>query len=281
MTQTLKIAWVTGASQGIGRAVTLLLAKQGMHVIASARSADKLEQLRQESKHLLGDIEPLRLDVTDSSAVQEAVKYILYRYEHIDLVVLNAGTFIPMKASEFRAEVVQQQLTLNVMGVSHCLEPLIQQMQRQGYGQIAINASLSGYRGLPKASAYGASKAALINMAECLHGELKDKGVDVRLINPGFVKTPLTDKNTFPMPFLVSSEQAAERIVKGLKGKGFEIRFPGIFGFLMGVLRALPYRAYFALTKRITAVAGADIKNGANWLRFCLFIKLFKKSFNA
>ena len=242
-----KIAWITGASQGIGEALALLLAKQGVTVIVSARSQEKLEQLEKQAQSLSGEIVSRALDVQDRLSVESVVKGIIEQYGRIDLAVLNAGTFIPMDAKEFRADVVQQQLDLNVMGTSYCLEPLIECMKQQGSGQIAINASLSGYRGLPTASAYGASKAALINMAECLRLELKSSGVDIRLINPGFVRTPLTDKNTFHMPFLISSEQAAQSIIRGLGSTKFEIRFPFIFASIMGLLRVIPYRLYFLL----------------------------------
>ncbi len=241
------VAWITGASQGIGEALALLLAKQGMRVVVSARNGEKLEELHQQAKDLTGEIIPLTLDILDRLSVESAVRGIVEQYGSIDLAVLNAGNFIPMDGRVFRAETVQQHMDLNVMGTSYCLEPLIELMREQGSGQIAINASLSGYRGLPMASAYGASKAALINMAECLHLELKSSGIDVRLINPGFVKTPLTDKNTFHMPFLVSSEQAARSIAQGLKRKGFEIRFPFVFARIMGLLRVIPYRLYFFL----------------------------------
>ncbi|MRI31853.1 oxidoreductase [Endozoicomonas sp. OPT23] len=242
-----KIIWITGASQGIGEALALLTASQGMTVIASARSREKLEQLSARAENLSGEIIPKPLDILDRLSVENTIKSIVENHGDIDLAVLNAGTFIPMDGKEFRADTVKQHLDLNVMGTSYCLEPLIEIMKGQGSGQIAINASLSGYRGLPTAAAYGASKAALINMAECLHLELKSSGVDVRLINPGFVKTPLTDKNTFHMPFLVSSEQAAKNILKGLNGSGFEIRFPTAFAGIMGLLRVMPYRLYFYL----------------------------------
>ena len=246
-----KIVWITGASQGIGKALAWAMAKKGMHVIASARSIDHLNKLAESSQKLPGSIEALPLDVTDNQAVSQALTKIVDTHGHLDQAILNAGTFVPMNSSEFKAEIVRKQMEVNVMGVCNCLEHLVAAMKTQRHGVIAINASLSGYRGLPKASAYGASKAALINMAECMRIELAEHNIDVKVINPGFVKTPLTDKNKFPMPFLISAEQAAEAIIKGLSRSGFEIRFPFIFATLLHLMKTLPYRLYFFLIKKL------------------------------
>ena len=168
----------------------------------------------------------------------------------IDQAILNAGTFVEQPAAEFTCDNVRGQVALNLMGTCHCLEPLIAVMKKRGRGTIAINASLAGYRGLPRSAGYGASKAALINMAESLHTELTTVGIDIKLINPGFVQTPLTDKNRFPMPFLMAVEPAAARIIAGMSGRAFEIRFPWFFAALMGFLRHLPYSIYFWLVRK-------------------------------
>lgn len=246
------VAWITGASQGIGKALALAMVNQGMTVIASARNRENLETLQKAAAEALGQLKVYPLDVTDQSSVSNCVNYIIDNFGRIDYAILNAGTFIPMHGSEFSAKVMQEHVDLNLMGVCYCIEPLIPAMRHQQQGVIAINASLSGYRGLPLAAAYGATKAALINMAECLRLDLHLSGVDVKIINPGFVKTPLTDKNKFPMPFLVSAEKAAEIIVKGINRSSFEIRFPAFFAFLLRVLQILPYSIYFKIVQRIT-----------------------------
>ena len=246
------VVWITGASQGIGKALSLAMVNHGMTVIASARNRKNLEALQAESAGSLGQLEIYPLDVTDKTAVNDCVNYIFETFGRIDQAVLNAGTFIPMHGKNFSTEIMQKQIDLNLMGVCYCIEPLITIMQQQNQGVIAINASLSGYRGLPLAAAYGASKAALINMAECLKLDLQLSGIDVKVINPGFVKTPLTDKNKFPMPFLMTSEKAAQIILKGLNRSGFEIRFPAFFSFFLKVLQMLPYSLYFKLVQRFT-----------------------------
>ncbi len=171
----------------------------------------------------------------------------------IRLAVLNAGTHIPTPGRSFQADAVRQLLDANVMTVANAVEAVLPAMLKRASGMVAINASLAGYRGLPLAAGYGASKAALINMAEALKLDLQRSGIAVRLISPGFVKTPLTDRNTFPMPFLMPVEAAVERLWTALeRGSGFEIVFPRRFAWLMKLLQLLPYPLYFALVSRIT-----------------------------
>ena len=220
-------------------------------MVATARSFGNLDRLQNEALDLEGIIIPLPADVTDQDAVIRAADVIMNRFGRVDIAVLNAGTFIKTAGVDFRSTHMRKHFELNVMGVCHCLDALIPVMVEQQSGTIAINASLAGYRGLPAAAAYGASKAALINMAESLYTDLKPEGVDIKVINPGFVKTPLTDKNKFEMPFLMEVESAVEAILSGLNRRHFEIRFPTVFGMIMGLLRVLPYRVYFSVTRRL------------------------------
>ena len=245
------VVWITGASQGIGAAVALAMAREGLTIAASARNEEKLNNLAAQSAALKGKIIPYPLDVTDQSAVNATVSKIINDHGQINQAILNAGTYLPEVAEAFNSQAVRQQVELNLMGVCHCIEPLISQMKSQGQGTIAINASLAGYRGLPRSAGYGATKAALINMAESLQSELPALGINIKLINPGFVKTPLTDKNRFPMPFLIEAEQAANIIVKGMKSRKFEIRFPCLFAGIVGFMRYLPYSLYFYLIAKL------------------------------
>ena len=245
------LVWITGASQGIGRALAIELAKRGKTVAVSARNEEKLSSLVQDAERLPGSIFAFPVDVTDSEAVDSVIDEIETQLGGIDQAVLNAGTFVPMEGAEFRADVVRAHFELNVMGVCYCIEPLVQRMSERANGLIAINGSLAGYRGLPESSAYGASKAALVNLAESLYLDLRKTGIDVKIINPGFVRTPLTDKNTFPMPFLIEAEKAAYIIANGLYGKKFEIRFPALFAGFMGLLRLLPNRIYLTMAGKL------------------------------
>jgi short-subunit dehydrogenase len=241
--------WITGASYGIGRALALELVARGRPVVASARSADKLGDLAAEVGPLIA-AQPL--DVTDHAAVLAAVAAIEAAHGPIGTAVLNAGSHRPVHARDFKAAELRELMDLNVMGTAACLEALIPRMVARGRGRIAVVASVAGYRGLPTSAYYGATKAALINMTESLKFDLDKTGVRLQLVDPGFVKTPLTDKNDFPMPFLVSAETAARKIADGLERGRFEIAFPAAFVAIMKLLRILPYPLYFPIVARGT-----------------------------
>lgn len=245
-------AWVTGASTGIGRAVAARLATEGWTVLASARSADKLATLADECAGSRGKIVPLPCDVTDLEATKAAIDSVRSDIGPIALAVLNAGTYKPDSLRHFSSVDLKAQFEINVFGTFHCLEAVLPDWIAAGRGHVAIVSSVSGYRGLPRAMGYGASKAALINFAESLRLMAERHGIKVQVINPGFVRTPLTDKNDFPMPFLVEVEDAAREIVDGLASSKFEIAFPAPFVFILKRLQSLPYSLYFPLIKRQT-----------------------------
>lgn len=250
------IVWITGASAGIGRALALRCARGGSTVIASARSVDALKTLSEEAATLPGAVFAKQLDVTDDAGVATVYREIVQVHGIPDLCVMNAGTHIPVdgmapKASDFKAL-----LDLNVMGVVRVLEAVVPDMVERRAGRLAIVGSVSGYRGLRTASAYGASKAALINMSEALRVELGECGVTVQMVNPGFVETPLTDENDFPMPFLMPVDKAAEQFYRGLQTDRFEITFPKRFTWIVKALRLLPYVLYLPLMARMTRRRG-------------------------
>lgn len=247
------VVWITGAGSGIGRALALRYLQAGAVVAGTARRVDTLESLRIEAGPAGSRFHACPADLTDLVATRAAVTRIETEIGPIRVAVLNAGTHQPTPGRSFRAEAVRQLLDANVMTVANALEVVLPVMLARQDGTVAINASLAGYRGLPLAAAYGASKAALINMAEALKLDLDGSGVRVRLISPGFVKTPLTDRNTFPMPFLMPVEKAADRLFQALEsGSSFEIVFPRRFAWLLKLLQLLPYRLYFPLVSRLT-----------------------------
>lgn len=247
-------AWITGASSGIGKATALRLARQGWTVFASARGGDKLIKLAREADGLDGEILPLPADVTAQNDVRAAVDRIESNRGGIALAILNAGTFTMDSVNQFDADSFKQQIDVNYLGVVNCLQPLLPHLLRRRKGHIAIMASVAGYSGLPLAMGYGATKAALINLSESLCMECRPYNVKVQVINPGFVKTELTDRNRFPMPFLMDLDDAADALVAGLKRPRFEIAFPRLFAFMLKRLRAMPYGLYFALVARATGV---------------------------
>lgn len=247
-----RMSWITGASSGIGRALALRLAKRGDRVAISARSEDELSSLVEEAKDAPGSIHSFPLDITDADRCADVVQNITEAFGRIDLAVLNAGTHQPTDAASFRAADFTKLVEINLLGTANCLEPLLQKMIPAKSGHLAIVASVAGYRGLPTSAYYGATKAAHINLVESLKFDLDRHGVKVQLVNPGFVKTPLTDKNEFNMPFLIDVETAAERLARGLEGSSFEITFPRRFTYGLKVARCLPYRLYFPMIAWMT-----------------------------
>lgn len=246
-----RTAWITGASTGIGRALALRLARDGWHVVVSARSADTLAEVAEAARALAGAVEPLPLDVTEREAVTAAAADIVGRHGAIDLAIFNAGTHKPVSASALHSDDFRTLMEINFLGAVNGLEAVLPAMRARGKGHIALVASVAGYAGLPTAAAYGASKAALINMAEALKPELDQAGIKLQIVNPGFVRTPLTDRNEFPMPFLMEVDEAAERFARGLESDRFEIVFPRRLAWSLKLLRLLPYRLFFALTRRM------------------------------
>lgn len=248
MTGTWNSVWITGASQGIGRELAIHLARQGSRVACSARSADVLKEMQDSHERVLA----LPLDVTDASAMVRAVNDIERAQGPLDLAVFNAGVYEPLPGGVADPQVFREHMQVNYLGVVNALMAVLPGMRQRRSGELAIVGSVAGYRGLPKSAAYGPTKAALINLAESLRLELRGSGVDLRLINPGFVDTRLTVKNDFHMPSMLTPEEAARRIIRGLQGRSFEIAFPRGFVAWMKLARLLPYRVYFPLIGRLT-----------------------------
>lgn len=244
------IAWITGASTGIGRAVALALAAKGMTVAASARTVEDLESLTVGARGP-GRIVPVPLDVTDEAAVRAAVTRIESEVGPIDLAILNAGIPGDVTAQKFDTSTFAKVIDTNLMGAVYALGDLLPRMRERRSGRIAVVASVAGYRGLPTSGAYGASKAALIALTEALRPELEGENVEMVLINPGFVDTPLTRKNTFPMPFLIDVDQAARIIIDGLEKGRFEIVFPWQMAILMKLLGILPYWLFLPVARQL------------------------------
>ncbi|MET1415496.1 SDR family NAD(P)-dependent oxidoreductase [Roseibium sp. HPY-6] len=246
-------AWVTGASSGIGHALSLELARHGWRVAVTARSAEALEDLSSKAQPFSGEIIPFPGDVSDTQLMAEHCNAISQQLGGISLLVANAGIYLPQDGLEADVDAFRTSFDVNLMGTVNVVLPAIADMKARGRGQIAIVSSVAGYGGLPTSAAYGASKAGLINMAESLKFDLDRAGIRIQLINPGFVDTPATQSNPFPMPHLISTGVAANEIVQGLSHpKKFEIAFPKPFVRQLKALRLLPYRVYFALLGRTT-----------------------------
>ena len=246
-------AWLVGASSGIGRATASALHARGAQVVVSARSTEALQEFAAQHP----GSQAVALDTTNRAAVQAAATELLAQGP-LDLVCYCAGTYQPLRATAFDLGAMLQHQQVNVTGALHVLDavlPALLQAASAGRpGHLSLVASVAGFRGLPQGLAYGPTKAALIHLAETLYLDLHDLGLGVSLVNPGFVETPLTAANEFPMPALASPEQAASAIVRGWERGAFEIHFPRRFTHVMKLLRLLPYRLYFPAVRRMTGL---------------------------
>ncbi len=243
--------WVVGASTGIGRAIAEALLARGARVALSARRAEPLDALRQAHPER---VTVLPLDVTDAAQVHAAAQSMAARWGGCDLVLCVAGNYLPMRAWELDLAAARQLVEVNVMGVFNVVDAVLPTLLAQGSGGIGIVSSVAGFRGLPRSLVYGPTKAALINLAEALYLDLRGRGLSVHVINPGFVKTPLTDRNDFQMPALISAEEAAAQTLRGIERGAFDIHYPKRFTLLLKLLRLLPYRWYFPMIHRITGL---------------------------
>jgi NAD(P)-dependent dehydrogenase (short-subunit alcohol dehydrogenase family) len=242
------IAWVIGGGSGIGAAVATLMASKGWTVVISGRREERLNAVKAEQS----GIDTLALDVTDMAATEAAVAEIVRRHGRIDLVLFGAAAWEPMPIGDYGLEKFSTIVDTNFMGFVRVANAAIPQLRRQGNGQLAAIASVAGYFGLPRAAAYSATKAAMINLLETMRTELARDGIVVRMVAPGFVKSEATARNDFDMPFLMETEESARRIVDGLTGsERFEIAFPRRMVWLMKTIRALPYPIFFAAMARL------------------------------
>ncbi|MGI9371990.1 MAG: SDR family NAD(P)-dependent oxidoreductase [Hyphomicrobiales bacterium] len=241
-----KSVWITGASTGLGREIAVKLAQAGVKVAVSARSKDKLESLAAS----YDAIRPYALDVSDPAAVQKVVQNIEAELGPLDLALFNAGTYEPEGAFDLNSESFRRTVSVNYLGAVDGVLAVLPAMKERGVGHVAVVASVAGYRGLPRAAAYGSTKAALIHFAESTAPELKRAGITMSVVNPGFVETPLTAKNDFPMPFIMDVDAAADRVLSGLEAGKFEVAFPRRFVMILKTLRMLPYSLYFKIMDR-------------------------------
>jgi len=234
-----RTAWITGASSGIGAAVAEELARRGWRVAITARSASALEEVAARHE----GISALPGDITDREAIGAVAGQAVALLGHIDVALLNAGTYRPVLPETFSADLFRPHVEVNIMGTVNCIEAVLPGMLRRRAGRIAVVASVTGFAALPMAAAYGASKAFLISMSDSLRADLDGEraGVAVTVVAPGFVRTGLTEQNDFEMPFVIEADEAARIIADGLERGDAEIAFPRRMSVAMKVIgRFLP-----------------------------------------
>jgi short-subunit dehydrogenase len=246
MSKNQKKIWITGASSGIGKALAEKFASEGWRVAVSARRKTILDEMAKNE-----NISSYPLDVTDQDQTSNVFAKIINDFTNLDLCVFSSGTYDPKLEQEINIKQNKFVMETNFFGVLYCIKTVEKYFKDKKNGHISIVSSIAAYRGLPNSSGYGPSKAALTNLAESLYFDFKKYNVRISLVSPGFIKTPLTDKNEFPMPFIKSPEYAAEKMFNGLtKSNSFEIHFPKALTLLLKFLRILPYRIYLFLIDR-------------------------------
>ena len=247
MSKNQKKIWITGASSGIGKAVAEKFAKEGWKVAISARRKELLDEMAKNP-----NIFSFPLDVTQEDQVNETFLKIIENFNDLDICFFCSGTYNPKNEQEIDTNKIKSTMNTNFIGIVNWVKLAESFFKNKKSGQISIVSSIAGYRGLPNSSGYGPSKAALTNFAESIYFNFKKYNVKISIVSPGFIKTPLTDKNEFKMPFLRSTEFAAEKIYTGLvNSKSFEIDFPKQLTLTLKFLRILPYKLYLFLVERL------------------------------
>ena len=247
MSENQKKIWITGASSGIGKAVAEKFALEGWKVAVSARRKEVLDEMTKTQ-----NIFSYPLDVTNEDQINDVFQKILNDFGELDLCLFSSGTYDPKNEQKIDPDKIKNVIKVNFFGVVDCIKTVEDYFKKRKSGHISIVSSIAGYRGLPNSSGYGPSKAALTNFCESIYFDFKKFNVRISVISPGFIKTPLTDKNNFPMPFLKTVDFAAEKIFKGLvKEKAFEIHFPKGLTLILKFLRVLPYKIYLFLVDKL------------------------------
>ena len=250
-----KVVWITGASSGIGKSLALKFANEGWNVAISARRENLLNEISESNKK----IKSFPLDVTDKKKCIEVFQQIKNHYGDIDICFFSTGTWNPKEEKDIDVERIENVFKINFFGTVNSIKAVEEHFKNKKNGIISIVSSIAGYRGLPNTTGYGPSKSALISLAESLYFDFERFNVRVCLVSPGFIKTPMTDKNDFKMPFLKTPEFAADKIYDGLVNKkNFEIHFPKELTLTLKFFKILPSKIYFYLVKKLTKFQKKD-----------------------
>ena len=244
-----KTIWITGGSTGIGKALAIKFANEGWNVAISARRENLLKEISDNEQNIHG----FPLDVTDKQKCKDVFEEIKNKFGNIDICFFSTGTWDPKKEKDIDVDQIENVFKVNFFGTLNCIKSVEKYFKNKQKGTISIVSSIAGYRGLPNSTGYGPSKSALNNLAESLYFDFGKSNVRICLVSPGFIKTPMTDKNDFKMPFLKTTEYAAEKIYDGLVNKNvFEIHFPKSLTVLLKIFSFLPSKIYFNLVGKMT-----------------------------
>ena len=248
---TNKVIWITGGSSGIGKSLAYKFANEGWQVAISARRENLLKEISESNEK----IKSFPLDVTDKVKCKEVFEQIKNYYGDLDVCFFSTRTWSPKEEKDIDVEQIENVFKVNFFGTINSIKAVEEHFKNKKNGIITIVSSIAGYRGLPNTTGYGPSKSALISLAESLYFDFERYNVRVCLVCPGFIKTPMTDKNDFKMPFLKTSEFAADKIYDGLINKNqFEIHFPKELTLTLKFFKLLPSKIYFYLVKKLTKI---------------------------
>ena len=244
-----KTIWITGGSTGIGKALAIKFSKEGWNVIISARRENLIKEISNDYEN----IHSFPLDVTNKLQCKKVFEQIRDKFDNIDICFFSTGTWDPKREKDIDVDQIENVFKVNFFGTLNSIKAVEEYFKNKKKGTISIVSSIAGYRGLPNSTGYGPSKSALNNLAESLYFDFKRYNVKVCLVSPGFIKTPMTDKNDFKMPFLKSSDYAADKIYDGLVNRDvFEIHFPKSLTVILKILSLLPIKLYFAIIGKLT-----------------------------
>ena len=244
-----KTIWITGGSTGIGKALAIKFSKEGWNVIISARRENLIKEISNDYEN----IHSFPLDVTDKLQCKKVFEQIRDKFDNIDICFFSTGTWDPKREKDIDVDQIENVFKVNFFGTLNSIKAVEEYFKNKKKGTISIVSSIAGYRGLPNSTGYGPSKSALNNLAESLYFDFKRYNVKVCLVSPGFIKTPMTDKNDFKMPFLKSSDYAADKIYDGLVNRDvFEVHFPKSLTVILKILSLLPIKLYFAIIGKLT-----------------------------
>lgn len=235
--------WLIGASEGLGRALAEVMSRAGVDLVLSARNADRLQALAAD---LPGPARAVVIDVADAASVARAADAV----GEVDGVVYLAGVYWPMPAQDWDADKVATMFDINLTGAARALGAVVPGMVARDRGHVVLTGSLSGFRGLPGAIGYAASKAGIMALAESMQADLRRTGVQVQIVNPGFIRTRLTDKNDFSMPFLMEPEAAARAMFEHMGTDRFKTSFPLLFSWVFRLSQFLPDAIYYRIFGR-------------------------------
>lgn len=256
------VAWITGGATGMGRRLALDLARDGWTIAVTSRSQDPIEPVIEAAASLPGKILPFYCDVTDEAGMAATVEAIEKLAGPIVLAILNAGVYIPAHGEALDLATFRESYEVNLFGVLNGLIPAVAQMQKRNRGHVVLIGSVTAYFGWPTLAAYGATKAALNNMADALRYDFVKMNIRIQIFNPGFVDTSLAAKNTYLMPYLMPVEKASMRMVKAIRSGGYETTFPWRLTWALKFMRAWPHALLFAFMNYVTRWRGYPLRPG-------------------